>query len=139
MRSRTISGALAKHGLVVVVDDEEEVRELVGNLLQEEGYGIASFSNGKQAIEYLLTQDQRPKLVVTDLAMPVMDGWDLVKAIQQNPELASIPVMIVTGSRRQAKIVGVPVVEKPIDPERLLGTVRDLCGTAQARRLPQQA
>jgi CheY-like chemotaxis protein len=80
---------------VMVVDDEVEVREALRDLVQELGYEAVGVANGVKALEQL-RGGLRPELLLTDLAMPEMNGWQLVLELATDPELREIPVAILT-------------------------------------------
>jgi CheY-like chemotaxis protein len=116
--------------VIMVVDDQEELREFIISLLSDYGYGVVEAQHGKEAIERL--REYEPALVLLDLNMPVMNGWEFCTRLQrlEDERLAGIPVVLVTGEpeddrRHQAELRAVGLVRKPIEPERLLNTIQD--------------
>ena len=81
-------------GRVLVVDDEEEIRELCRVNLEFEGFEVLEAPGGAQAIE--VARSQRPDLVFLDLMMPGMDGWDVLQALKEDDATAAIPVILLT-------------------------------------------
>jgi CheY-like chemotaxis protein len=84
---------------ILVVDDDTDLRETLGELLSEEGYDTRLFENGRRALEFLRRGERRPKLILLDLMMPEMNGWQFREAQLQDAELKDIPVVVMTASR----------------------------------------
>jgi len=121
--------------LVLVVDDDPNLRQLAADLLIGHGYDVISAQHGREALERLCKHC--PDLVLLDLNMPVMDGWQF-RAEQRRllePDLVSIPVLIVSGAdgadRHAAMLEAVGAIEKPFDPDRFLNAI----GTALPGRI----
>lgn len=112
---------------VLVVDDDLDTRQTLAGLLGREGFAVSTAANGREALE-LLRQSPLPDLILLDLAMPVMDGWQFSEAVRKDPALSAIPVIIVSeidNARQQAAPLGaVALLSKPIALEQLLETVR---------------
>jgi CheY-like chemotaxis protein len=119
---------MACSGIVLVVDDDAEIRETLSALLEHEGYTVLSAENGKQALEHL--HQTTPSCVLLDLMMPVMSGWEVLEEVQESAELSTIPIVVVSamcapGARH--------CLQKPVDLDELLDVVdRCCCG----RELP---
>lgn len=112
--------------LILVVDDDEDIRDAVQQALEEEGYAVAVAANGKQALE-LLQGGVSPALILLDLMMPVMNGYEFVEKQGQDPPLAQIPVVILTADGSIDKAASIRIagyVRKPIKLERLLAIAR---------------
>ncbi len=110
---------------MIVVDDEEELRESLQDLLEAHGYQVAIAANGRDAFEVLAKIDN-PGLILLDLVMPEMDGWEFLRQRAQRPELAAIPVIITTSAPDRAP-TGYQVLRKPIDLTYFLDEVRRYC------------
>jgi CheY-like chemotaxis protein len=113
---------------VLVVEDEEDARASLAQILELEGFRVIGFSNGAEAMQYL-AQAQQPCVIVMDIRMPVMDGRQLRSALLRDPRLASIPVVVVT-ALEPADAAGLSVLKvfrKPLDVEALLTVVRENC------------
>ncbi|MBS0342015.1 MAG: response regulator, partial [Proteobacteria bacterium] len=114
--------------LVLVVDDSITVRRVTQRLLQREGYRVALAADGLQALERL--QEERPALVLSDIEMPRMDGFDLARNIRADESLAGLPIIMITSRiaekhREHAKQLGVNhYLGKPYSEEELLRLVR---------------
>ena len=117
---------------VLVVDDDKNVRDLICAALAGSGYETAAAGNGKEALSYLRSSSKRPRLILLDLMMPEMTGWEFQKVQQEDPALSGIPVAIITGlpdigGKAQA-LGAVDVLCKPSRVETLLSLVSRLCG-----------
>lgn len=77
----------------MVVDDDDEVRATLQDILEEEGFPTLVAADGRQAMALLQQADPVPSLILLDLVMPVMDGWAFRRAQQRDPRLAAIPVV----------------------------------------------
>jgi len=115
--------------VIVVVEDDHDARVVIRSVLEEEGYVVHSAANGRVAVEILSSLENPPKLLLVDLNMPVMDGWELVGYLQNHPELSTVPVGIQSADRDTTLPDGVAfVLQKPIDVDALLAVVRHHCG-----------
>jgi CheY-like chemotaxis protein len=116
--------------LVLVVDDEASSREPLVVMLQGEGYRTAIASNGRAALASIARQP--PDLILLDVTMPGMDGYELATLLKANPTTASIPIVMVTGfTGRGARVVGLnagaeDILSKPVDAPELALKVRNL-------------
>jgi CheY-like chemotaxis protein len=110
---------------VLIVEDDEQLRASMADLLTEWGFAVGFAGNGREALD-LVAGGVRPRLVLLDLQMPVMDGWGFLDARKGHPHLASVPVALITAEKeRPFKAEGVfDMLEKPVPVERLLGAVR---------------
>jgi CheY-like chemotaxis protein len=113
---------------VFVVEDDVDTRDMLGRFLELEGYTVELASNGKQALERL-RQGVHPCVILLDLMMPVMDGWQFRREQVQHHELADIPVIVVSaaGRERIAEIHADGYLTKPVDLEQLLARVTEYC------------
>jgi CheY-like chemotaxis protein len=114
---------------VLVVDDDAAIRDMVSDLLSDEGYAVASAADGMEALTYLQQQASLPCVIVLDLMMPGMNGWEFRAAQQQHPALATIPVVVIS-ARPNSPDTAIDVAErltKPINVDRLLTAIRRYC------------
>jgi two-component system response regulator CpxR len=104
---------------VLVVDDDDAIREVIAEVLRDEGYDVACAGNGEQALTEL-RRERHPDLMLLDLMMPVMSGWELLELLQSNDDLSQIPVVVVSAMNAPGAWEH---LAKPIDLDRLLATV----------------
>jgi CheY-like chemotaxis protein len=117
---------MAEH-TILVVDDDDDIRDALGEVLRTSGHQVATAANGREALE-LLRKDRSVCLVLLDLMMPVMDGYRFLEAQKQEPELAAIPVAIITaGTVDRERIVDTPLLRKPIRLPTLLSVIAKYC------------
>ena len=131
-----IPGGACRHALVLVVDDSITVRRVTQRLLQREGYRVSLAADGLQALERLA--DERPTVVLSDIEMPRMDGFDLARNIRGDARLKDLPIVMITSRiaekhREHAKELGVNhYLGKPYSEEELLSLVRHYSSAAIA-------
>jgi two-component system, chemotaxis family, chemotaxis protein CheY len=117
---------------ILVVDDDDAIRETVAEVLEEEGYRVTTTSNGGEAIAYLRRRgDEPPGLILLDLMMPVMNGLEFLESYAAETALPMVPVVVLSANpalsgRKHRKDV-VLYLSKPIDRRRLLETVDLWC------------
>src|SRR5690606_14181940 len=112
---------------ILVVDDDDDIRETLRDVLEDEGYRVQEASNGQEALAHLRGEG-RVCLVFLDLMMPVMDGWEFRQAQLADPALKDIPVVVITASGRANGALGkVEVLPKPLRVERILEAVAARC------------
>jgi len=114
-------------GTILVVDDDRGAMEALSDILEFEGYHVERAQNGLQALEHLKETRPVPDLIILDLLMPVMDGWEFRLRQKEDPELATIPVLVVTAIGATAGIDAAGVLRKPVDIDALLRTVARYC------------
>jgi CheY-like chemotaxis protein len=111
---------------VLFVEDDPALRETVTEILEEEGYQVLSVPNGAEGLR-LLETGSRPGLILLDLMMPTMNGWEFYNQIHQHPQHASIPVVVLSAvaefQRRRGKLDVAEILSKPIDISSLLAAV----------------
>lgn len=119
--------------MVLVVDDDREWRETVGEFLAGQGYTVQSAANGSQALEFSKHYQIPPELILLDLNMPILDGWGFLAERLSYPQLAEVPVVVMSAARDldgKAKEAGAAVVmRKPIVPEVLLEVIERYSAT----------
>ena len=116
---------MGARAVVFVVDDDEDIRGAIEDVLSLDGHAVIGFQNGEQAISALAVTT--PDLVVTDLAMPVLDGVALIRKIRSSDRTRQIPVCVVSAD--VARIPdGVVAVKKPFEVAQLRETVRVALG-----------
>jgi CheY-like chemotaxis protein len=118
---------------VLVVDDDEDVRTSITELLSSEGYDVASAANGLEALD-LIRDRGRPAVILLDLMMPIMDGHEFLA--RRYAEIAHVPVVLITAAGPQVtKYAGAErVLTKPISASALLAAVEQHVGGAAVHR-----
>lgn len=122
---------------ILVVDDERDIVDLITYNLKKEGYDVSSAFNGKEALEKAA---RHPDLIILDLMMPVLDGFETCKRLKSDPHTAHVPVIFLTARSTEAdEVIGLELgaddfIQKPISPRKLLARVK-----AVFRRLEQAA
>jgi len=111
-------------GPILLVDDDDALRETLQKILEKEGYLVASASNGREALFMLERLHPRPAAIVLDMMMPVMNGWEVLRRLKHDRELSSIPALVVSASCEHAALAD-RVVEKPIHIDTLLHAVEE--------------
>ena len=115
---------------LLIVDDHTDWRESLAEFLGLEGYTVAVAANGQEALDYLETHSL-PRLILLDLKMPVMDGWEFRRRQRQDSALAAIPVVVISGGETPPRSSGfvdaASYLLKPIDFDVLLATVARHC------------
>jgi CheY-like chemotaxis protein len=118
-------------GVVLVVDDDDDLREAIKTVLRAVGHTVITASDGAEALAWLRRPEVHPCLVLLDLMMPGMNGFELRTVMTADPELSSIPVVVITGAgvlaERGADDLQADVLAKPIALPALVGTVKRYC------------
>ena len=118
---------------ILIVDDDPDVLASLCDALSSEGYEVCGARDGIEALEAI--DERRPDLIVTDLLMPTMTGFELLAALHDDPELATIPTLIITAARgaEAQQTRGAVILPKPLDLDRLLRAINTYAGPADAR------
>ena len=113
---------------VFIIEDDVDTRDMLGRFLELEGYRVQLASNGRQALD-LLKSDPRANVIVLDLMMPVMDGWEFRRRQVEDARLKDIPTIVVSaaGRERLAQINADAYISKPVDMDELLERVSQFC------------
>ena len=132
-----------QNAIVLVVDDSPEALSLINDALEPHGISVLVALEGKQALT--IAQRLRPDMILMDALMPTMDGFEACRLLKQDPNLASIPVIFMTGLTDTDNIVrgleagGVDYLTKPISPAELLARMKVHLSNARATNNVQQA
>jgi two-component system chemotaxis response regulator CheY len=121
--------ASVTHCPVLIVEDDVELREMMAQLLSLEGFATATAANGREALEYPQDGHEMPHVILLDLMMPVMDGWEFRRQMQSDPDIAGLPVIILSAldPSRAKDVDATAFLKKPLDFDRLLTLVRQHC------------
>src|SRR2546423_153494 len=115
--------------IVLIVEDDVETAKALAEFLSLEGFDSIIVENGQEAMAMLRT-GRRPCLILLDIMMPGMDGWELRDAVLSDPGLSTIPIVVVTADTAavgKAATLSLPIIRKPVDAGRLLAEVRRFC------------
>ena len=114
---------------ILVVEDQEDNRQILRDLLSTGDYELIEAENGQEALDALATK--RPDLILMDIQLPVMDGYEATRRIKANPDWKSIPIIVVTsyalsGDAEKARGAGCDdYVTKPYSPRQLLAKIKE--------------
>jgi CheY-like chemotaxis protein len=113
---------------VLVVEDDEGLREMMVAMLALEGFEPDAACDGLDALDHLRSQERRPHVIVLDMMMPRMDGWEFCRLRENDPVLHDIPVVVLSAAPAdRLKVPVQAVVPKPFDYDSLLTTIRAHC------------
>jgi CheY-like chemotaxis protein len=122
---------------VLVVDDDVDIRETIRDALEFAGYRVLVASDGASALE-LLRRGEAPRVILLDLMMPIMNGWEFRAELTKDPALSAIPVVVLTGDGSAAAkaeaMQAASHITKPIDLEPLLACIARFPGELRDRR-----
>jgi CheY-like chemotaxis protein len=115
---------------ILVVDDNSAICDMLTEVLEDEGYQVMSASNGQEALSVLQKAPQPPALILLDLMMPVMSGWQFRAAQQHDPSLSAIPTVVISASANlepAAALNADGYLAKPINYNNLMQLVERYC------------
>ena len=121
---------------ILIAEDERDIRDLIAFTLQFAGYTVITANNGEEAVE--LTQREIPDLVLTDVRMPKMTGYEACKLIKANPSTRHIPVVFLSAKGQEAEVQtgldagGDEYLLKPFAPDQLTRKVAEILGRPKA-------
>jgi CheY-like chemotaxis protein len=133
---RSIRSSITRHcitsgmaGPILVVEDRRVIREGMVRALSHEGFVGIPAANGQEALDYLKGGGEA-SVIVLDMTMPVMNGWAFRKEQQDDPQIATIPTIILSGLENRPVEGAVPaaILQKPVDIDALVTVIRSLCG-----------
>jgi len=120
-----VAGNGNHHRDVLIVDDDPDIRDALGECLRFEGYGVHAAVDGRDALDRL-EFGLKPDVILLDLMMPVLNGFDVLQALRKRPDWKSIPVVVVSANRgyEAEDLEGaVSILRKPVNVDRLLAVV----------------
>jgi CheY-like chemotaxis protein len=112
--------------MILVVEDEKIMLETLRDYLESEGFSVRIASNGKQALE-VINEEEMPSLILLDMKMPVMDGWEFIKVLRQtytNPAPVIVMTAAVDAQQRANDIQALDYIEKPLSLDELLFKIK---------------
>jgi len=118
-----------KENRVFLIEDDQDIRSSIIEVLEDEGIPIEWATNGEEAMERLLSAESKPSLILLDLRLPVKDGFQFRSEQLSNPQLADIPVVVISADgklQEKTQDLGISgLLRKPVDIEQLVNTVRE--------------
>jgi CheY-like chemotaxis protein len=116
---------------ILIVDDDLDTGEAMSELLAYQGFEVELASDGQSALEALRSADTLPDVILLDLMMPVMNGWQFRRAQLDDPQLASVPVIVVTASlasdSQLSQLKAAALFHKPVDAGTLVRKINSIC------------
>jgi CheY-like chemotaxis protein len=116
---------------VLLVENDPDIRDVLSGLLHRNGYEVATAADGRQALEYL-RHNEPPRLVLLDLVMPEVDGWEFLRERQRRPELHDLPVVVFSAVAEvkgpdPRELGAAEVLRKPVGLAEVLDAARRYC------------
>ncbi len=118
---------MAKTHRVLVVDDDEDIRSIVAEILRDEGYEVDEAENGLEAMRQLTEREEEPCLVLLDMMMPEMSGNEVLAALSRHHRLAAMPVVVLSAHAMAHAEGARRVLRKPLSRDALLTVVAEFC------------
>ena len=114
---------------IMVIEDDDDIRELMKAMLEAEGYYSITASNGEEGLELLSQSETKPCMILLDMMMPIMDGWTFAEVAKKNVQYRNIPLLAVTAFSDQMSLREnfQGVLKKPVRFDILLDIVRHYC------------
>lgn len=123
---------------ILLVEDNDLLRNTIKQLLEAHGFKVITAENGKQALDKLgivrPLKQMHPYLIITDLQMPVMDGHELIKNLDRDSFLSTIPVLVCSSEDPRLAPVGKPYIEKPVGLHALIKKVEEMTRASSVAR-----
>jgi CheY-like chemotaxis protein len=114
---------------VLLVEDDLDIRDVLQDVLESDGYDVIPAANGKQALDFLTLNDPPgADVVILDLMMPMISGWDVLRRMAEDPRLQSIPVIVVSAVAPEKPPRAYTFIRKPFTLETLSTAVRQCLG-----------
>ena len=133
---RDVVATAPRKPLILVVEDHEFAREALGALLSTMGYDVVEAANGREALA-AMAKGARPDVILLDLMMPIMDGWEFIRQQRRDWRLCTIPTIVVTGvASHDPRCLEMPIVRflpKPYTFEQLVAAIDAEVSTPPAR------
>lgn len=115
----------------MIVEDDRDVRETIAEILEDNDYVPLAAANGQEAIDRLRSTAERPCMILLDIMMPIMDGWQFRAAQQKDPALSAIPVVVLSAhaniTEAASGMQAAGSLPKPVALKKLMRTVEEIC------------
>jgi two-component system cell cycle response regulator DivK len=127
--NEAVATAAVMNRRILVVEDHEDNRRILRDLLSSRGYDLVEAGDGEQAL--VMAEDRRPALILMDVQIPLLDGYEVTRRLKANPELSAIPIIVVTsyalsGDESKARAAGCNAyVSKPYSARKLLAKIQE--------------
>jgi two-component system cell cycle response regulator DivK len=127
--NEAVAAATVMNRRILVVEDHEDNRRILRDLLSSRGYDLVEAEDGEQAL--VMAEDWRPALILMDVQIPLLDGYEVTRRLKGNPELSGIPIIVVTsyalsGDESKARAAGCNAyVSKPYSARKLLAKIQE--------------
>jgi len=134
--SANLKPAASDAPLILIIDDDATVRDVVGRYLEREGFSVVKANGGREGLS--MARKFHPAAVTLDVMMPDLDGWTVLAAIKGDPDLADLPVILMTivdEKNRGYTLGAADYLVKPVDREKLVGVLYTLCGSSAGHLL----
>jgi CheY-like chemotaxis protein len=118
---------------ILLAEDDDDLREAMLETLKEAGYSVFAVSNGQDGLDWLHEVEPLPALILLDLMMPVMDGWQFRELQRVDPKASKVPVVVLSAMGSHPTIDAVEYLKKPTKVGPLLELVARVCGPRTAR------
>lgn len=127
--------------LVLVVDDDESIRESICGVLADLGCNALAARNGREALELLRALEQRPGLILLDMMMPVMNGWQFLEERRRDDALLAIPVVVMTAAVEASVDLSEvkQLMRKPLSYEQLVTVLEIASSASDAHEAPRRS
>ena len=123
---------------VLIVDDDHDIQECLAEVISSQHYNVLTAANGAEALKKLRVTEP-PSVILLDLMMPVMNGWEFLTACQKDPRLAKIPVLVLSAiANRDTANGAAAFLRKPVNLNQLLDILQQLAKPDAANSVPAQ-
>jgi CheY-like chemotaxis protein len=115
----------------MVVEDDGDIRQSIAEILEDNAYRAVGAANGQEAFDRLRSANEKPCVILLDIMMPVMDGWQFRALQRDDPELGEIPIVVLTAhaniDEALTRMAAAACLKKPVQLDLLLETIRRFC------------
>jgi DNA-binding response OmpR family regulator len=127
-RSPKLRGSCSTDRPVLIVEDDADVREALANILEDEGIPTLAARNGQEALDLLHAEGVNPALILLDLMMPIMNGWEFRRRMETDASIQHAPVVVMSARPYDNSVDSVAWLQKPLRVDQLLSTIHQVAG-----------